>query len=77
VSRAAGHALEQVADLLDLADRLHDQLLAAGTEVTQPPPGLVGRLGDVAAQLRGEPCDQHGVLVVGLVEGQVLAAACP
>ena len=34
----------------------------------QPAPGLLDRLGHVAAQLRGQPGDQHRVLVVGLVE---------
>src|SRR3954447_25041958 len=45
---------------------------AAGTQVSQPAPGLVDGLGDVAAQLSrqpdGEPGDQDRVLVVGLVE---------
>ena len=77
VQRGRPHALEQVADLLDLADRLGDQLFAAGAQVPQPAPGLVDRLRDVAAQLRGQPGDQHRVLLVGLVEGQVLAAPRP
>jgi hypothetical protein len=47
------HALEQGADLLDLGDDLHDQLLAAGAEMTQPAPRLVDRFGQVAAQLSG------------------------
>jgi hypothetical protein len=35
------NALEQVPDLFDLADRVDDQFLPAGTQVPQPPPGLV------------------------------------
>jgi hypothetical protein len=62
---------------LDLTPRVGDKLLAAGTQVPQPTPGLVNGLGDVAAQLCGQPGDQDRVLVVGLVEGQVLAASCP
>ena len=61
------HALEQVADLLDARHVLLDQLLAAGAQVPQPPPGLVDRFGQVAAQLAGQPGDQDRVLVVGLV----------
>ena len=41
------HAFEQVADLLDLGDRLDDHLFAAGAQVPQPDPGLVDRFGDV------------------------------
>ena len=70
-------ALEQVADLLDAGDVLIQELLAAGSEVAQPAPGLIDRFGQVAAQLRGQPGDQHRVLVVGLVGGQVLALAGP
>jgi hypothetical protein len=43
---------------------------AAGPRSHRPAP-------DVAGQLRGQPSDQHGVFLVGLVEGQVLAAAGP
>ena len=57
-------ALEQVADLLDLAADLGEQLLAVGTQVPQPGPGLIDRLRDVAAQLRGQPGDQHHVLLI-------------
>jgi hypothetical protein len=70
-------ALEQVTDLLDLAARVDDQFLTAGTQVPQPTPGLVDGLGDVAAQPCGQPGDQDRVLVVGLVEGQVLTAPGP
>jgi len=69
------HALEQVPDLLDAGDVLIEELLAAHTEMTQPAPGLIDRFGQVAAQLRGQSGDQHRVLVVGLVGGQVLALA--
>ena len=47
---------------------LLDQLLAAGAQVPQPAPGLIDRFGQVAAQLRGQPGDQHRVLLVGLVD---------
>jgi hypothetical protein len=77
VQRRRPHALQQGADLLHLGDHVDDQLLAAHAEVPQPTPGLVDRLRDVAAQLPGQPGDQHRVLVVGLVEGQVLAAPRP
>ncbi|MEQ7007050.1 hypothetical protein ABN028_12805 [Actinopolymorpha sp. B17G11] len=70
-------AFEKVAHLLDLGHRLDDQPLPAGTQVPQPAPGLLDRLGHVAAQLGGEPGDQDRVLVVGLVEGQVLATTGP
>ena len=60
-----------------LAARVGDQLLAAGTQMPQPAPGLVEWLGHVAAQLRGQPGDHHRVLLVGLVEGQVLGLAGP
>ena len=70
-------ALEQVADLLDAGDVLVEELLASHPEVAQPAPGLVDGFGQVAAQLRGQPGDQDGVLVVGLVGGQVLALARP
>ena len=77
VQRRRPDALEQGAHLLDLGDHLDDQLLAAGTEVPQPAPRLIDRLRDVAAQLRGQPGDQHRVLLIGLVDGQVLAAPRP
>ena len=70
-------ALEQVADLLDARDVLIEELLAAHSEVAQSAPRLVDGFGQVAAQLRGQPGDQHRVLVVGLVGGQVLALAGP
>jgi hypothetical protein len=43
------HALQQVADLLDLANVRDDQLLAASTQVAQPAPSLIDRFGHVAA----------------------------
>ena len=53
------------------------ELLAACSEGAQPAPGLIDRFGEVAAQLCGQPRDQHSALVVGLVGGQVLALAGP
>ena len=50
-----------------MTDHVGDQLFAAGTQMPQPPPGLVDRFGHVAAQLRGQAGDEHRVLVVGLV----------
>ena len=75
--RGRPDALEQIADLLDAGDMIVEELLATHPQVTQPAPGLVDRFGQVAAQLRGQPGDQHGVLVVGLVRGQVLTLAGP
>jgi hypothetical protein len=46
-------------------------------QVPQTRPGLMGRLRQVAAQLRSQPGDQHRVLVIGLVESQVLRSARP
>ena len=43
----------------------------------QPRPRLIGRLGDIAAQLRGEPGDQHRVFLAGLIAGQVLGPPRP
>ena len=40
-------------------------------------PRLIHRLRDIAAQLRREPGDQHGVFLIGLVPGQVLSAPRP
>ena len=65
------------ATLLDLADRLSEQPFAAGPQVPQPPPGLIQWLGDIAAELRGQPRNQHSILLIGRVEGQVLAAPRP
>src|SRR5665647_2900507 len=62
VQRRRPHALEQVTDLLDLADRLSEQPFAAGPQVPQPSPGLIQWFGNVAAQLRGQPRYQHSVL---------------
>ena len=77
-SSAAGQAhTRQVPHLLHLAAGLGDQLLPPGAQVPQPRPGLIDGLGHVAAQLRGQPGDQHRVLVVGLVEGQVLGPPRP
>ena len=78
MSKAAGHTHSSSARICWIwLTGLGDQLLAAGPQVPQPTPGLVDRLRDVAAQLRGQPGDQHRVLVVGLVERQVLAAPRP
>jgi hypothetical protein len=65
LQRGRPDALEQVPHLLDLAAHFGEQLLAADTEMPQPGPGLIDRLGHVAAQLRGQPGDQHGVLLRG------------
>src|SRR5664280_267390 len=65
---------QQVTDLLDLAARLSEQPFAAGPQVPQPCPPFIQWFGDVAAQLRGQPRNQDGVFLIGLVEGQVLAA---
>nr|WP_228255046.1 hypothetical protein [Ornithinimicrobium avium] len=46
-------------------------------KVPQAAPGLIDRFRQVAAQLSDQPGDQHGVLVVGLVERQVLGLARP
>ncbi len=43
----------------------------------QSSPILIGWLGQVAAQLRGEPGDQHRILVIGLVERQVFGPPRP
>ncbi len=45
--------------------------------VPQPAPGLIGRLWQVAAQLRGQPGDQHRVLVPVLAGGQVFGPPGP
>ena len=66
------HAPQQVPHLLDLAASLGDQLLPAGSQVPQPAPRLIHRLRDVAAQLRGQPGDQHHILLISLVRRQVL-----
>jgi hypothetical protein len=49
VQRCRPHALEQVTDLLDLADRLSEQSFASGPQVPQPAPGLIQWFGDVPA----------------------------
>jgi len=77
VQRRRPHALQQVTDLLDLADRLSEQPFAAGPQVPQPAPGLIQWFWDVAAQLRGQPRNEDSVFLIGLVEGQVLAAPRP
>jgi hypothetical protein len=77
VQRCRPYALQRVADLLDLADRLGERPFAAGPQVPQPAPGLIQWFGDVAAELRGQPRDQYSVLLISLVEGQVLAAPRP
>jgi len=76
-NRGRPDTLEQVTDLLDAGDVLVQELLATHPEVPQPAPGLIDRFGQIAAQLGSEPGDQHGVLVVGLVGGQVLTLAGP
>jgi hypothetical protein len=75
VRRGRPDAFEQGTHLLYLADLLDDELCAAGTQVPQPSPGLVDRFRDVAPQLRGQAGDQNGVVLVGLVDGEVLGAA--
>ena len=75
--RGRPHTLQQVADLLDLGDVGHDQLLTTRAQVPESAPGLIDRLRDVATQLRGQPGDQYRVLLIGLVERQVLAAPGP
>jgi hypothetical protein len=41
----------------------------------QPAPRFVDRFGNTAAQLRGQSGNQHRVLLIGLVDGQVLTGA--
>jgi hypothetical protein len=80
LERGRPHALEQVPQRVDAGHVLLEQLLPAGAEVPQPSPGrvvLIDRLGQVAAQLPGQPGDQHGVLVIGLVRREVLGLARP
>ena len=78
VQRGRPHALEQVADLLHAARRARSSSCSRrAPRCRSRPHGLIDRLGQVAAQLRGQPGDQHRVLVVGLVDGQVLGSAAP
>jgi hypothetical protein len=70
-------ALQQVAHLLHLRYLLGYQPGPPDAQVPQLRPGLVSRLGQVAAQLAGQASDQHRVVVVGLVEGQVLSPPRP
>ena len=70
-------ALQQRRHLLDLTAGLHQQLLTTCAQMPQPAPCLIDRLGNVAAQLPGQPGDDHGIFLVGLVEGQVLATTRP
>jgi hypothetical protein len=75
VSGAAGHthsSRSRICCTWELASTIS---FPASTGMPQPAPGLVDRLGHVAAQLRGQPGNQHRVLVVGLVERQVLGPA--
>jgi len=72
LERGWPHALEQCPHLLDLAHHLHDQLLAPRTKMPQPTPRLLNGFRHVATQLGGQPSDQHRVLLIGLVRGQVL-----
>jgi hypothetical protein len=77
LQRRRPDTLQQRPHLLDLAAHFHQELLPTRTEMPQPAPRLINRFGDVAAQLGRQPSDDHGVFLVGLVEGQVLAAARP
>jgi hypothetical protein len=43
----------------------------------QPGPRLIDRLGHIAAQLGGQPGDQHRVFLIGLIAGQVLGPPRP
>ena len=70
-------AFQQIPDLVHRRRRAGGQLAAARPQVTQPRPYRIRALGLVTAQLAGQPRDQHGVLGVGLVPGQVLALAGP
>ena len=65
LERGWPYALEQVPERLHAGHVLLEQLLPAGPEVAQPSPrrvGLVDRLRQVAAQLPGQPGDEHASL---------------
>ena len=70
-------ALQQIPDLVHRRRRAGGQLAAARSQVTQPRPYRIRPLRLVTAQLTGQPGDQHRVLGVGLVPGQVLALPGP
>ena len=53
-------ALQQRPHLLDPAARLAQQLFATRAQIPQPAP---------TSQLRRQPSDDHGVFLIGLVEG--------
>ena len=57
-------ALEQVPHLLHLRCLLGNQPGPAHPQMPQPPPQFIGWLGQVTAQLRRQPRDQHRVLVI-------------
>ena len=68
-SRTAGHTHpRQVPHLLHPGCLLGDQPGPARSQVPQPRPGLIGRLGQVTAQLPGQPGDQDRVLASVLPE---------
>ena len=70
-------AFQQVADLVHRRRRPGRQLAAARPQVTQPRPHRIGPLRLVTAQLTRQPGDQHRVLRVRLVPGQVLTLPGP
>lgn len=70
LQRCGPDALEQVAYLLLVADRVGDQLRPSAAEVPQPPPRLSTAS---SSQLRGQPGDGHRVLS-GPARGEVLSA---
>lgn len=63
--------------MLDLRDHVHQQWLTAGTQMTQSTAVFIHGFGCITPQLRGRPCDQHRVLLVGLVHGGIFGAARP
>lgn len=80
-ARAAQHrrpgAFQQVAQLLHVRGGLGDQPFPPSAQVPQSRPVFLCPFRHVAAQVTDQPGDQHGILVVGLVPGVVLALACP
>jgi len=70
-------AVGQVPDLVHRRRRPGRQLAAAAPQVAQPRPDRAGPLRLITAQLARQPRDQHRVLRVRLVPGQVLALPRP